>query len=543
MSGAPPALDLSACEREPIHLIPHVQPHGVLVSLDPQSYAVLQVSESVQAHFGIAPERLLRDGLGALLDAPAIARLRERVATEPLERVPVHLLLAIRSPRGLGAWDILAHRHDCALLLEIEPFAHAGPRPPDFYPLLRRSLPRLGEAPTLGAFCQGVTEEIRDISAYDRVMIYRFLEDGSGEVIAESRADEMPPYLGLRYPASDVPRPVRELYFQNPVRVIADVAYTPALLVPEHNPCTGRPLDLSYAHLRGVSATHLEYLTNMGVRAAMSLSIIRGGELWGLIACHHRARWILSYEARAACEVVASIVAAQLAEKEAADDAAVRARMEAVGDALAARLAGGSALLPALAEGDPALTALFPCGGAAVLSRGRCERFGVTPPEPELRDLARFLACRCSCDGVIAESALAEIYPPAAALQDTAAGVLALPVDPLGEECLLWLRPEVVQTVRWAGDPRRPAEPSPEGERLSPRRSFELWKELVRGRAEPFRAGEIAAARRLRPALTAMIVRRSAELGALNEQLARRNAELEAEVQLISRKSRSGSSR
>lgn len=536
MSDEPPVLDLSTCEREPIHLITHVQPHGVLVALDPQSYAVLQVSESVQAHFGVTPERLLRDGLGAFLEAPAIARLRERVATEPLERVPVHVLLGIRSERGVGAWDLLAHRHDGAVLLEIEPFAQAGRRPPDFYPLLRRSLPRLGEVQTLGAFCQGVTEEIRRLSGFDRVMVYRFLEDGCGEVIAESRADDIAPYLGLRYPASDVPRQVRELYLVNPVRAIADVAYAPARLVPEHNPRTGLPLDLSYAHLRGVSAVHLEYLTNMGVRAAMSISIVCDGTLWGLIACHHRARWALSYEARAACELVASIVTGQLAEKEAADEAAERARREAIGDALARRLSGHSALLPALVEGDPPLTELLPCGGAAVLSRGRCERLGATPPEPELRALARFLAARCG-DGVIAESALAEIYPPAASLQDTAAGALALPLDPAGEECLLWLRPEVVQTVRWAGDPSRPAEPAPDGERLNPRRSFEFWKELVRGRAEPWRAGEMEAARRLRSALTGMVLLRSAELAALNEQLAQRNAELEAQV-LAARKPR-----
>ncbi|AKT42445.1 GAF domain-containing protein [Chondromyces crocatus] len=489
-------LDFSACEREPIHLIPHIQPHGVLLALDPQNFAVLQVSESIELHFGVPPERILREGLGALLDAADLIRLRERLAAKPAGDRHVHALLTIAQG---GPYDVLCHHNDGVLLIEIEPFTPVGRRPPDFYPVLRRSLPQLRDEPSLASFCQRVVEEIRTLTRYDRVLLYRFLEDSSGEVLAEACAAEMPPYLGLRFPTNDVPRQVRALYTKSPVRVIVDARYTPSRLLPEHNPLTGLPVDLSYAHLRGVSAVHVEYLANMEVGGSMSLAIHRGEHLWGLIACHHRTPWALSHETRTNCAFIGDLVSAQVTEKEDREDRNERARVEAAHDALIARFTAAHDLL-ALASETPTPTSLLSCGGVAVLDGAACQRLGDTPGEPEVRALARFIAAQ-QADGIYASHTLANDWPPGAALQDIAAGVLAITLDDQGERTLLWFRPELVQTLSWAGDPNRHAERSSDGTRISPRRSFERWKETVRGRSAPFRPLDLDTARRLREAL------------------------------------------
>ncbi|EYF08317.1 GAF domain-containing protein [Chondromyces apiculatus] len=498
-------IDISACEREAIHLIPHIQPHGVLLALDPGNFAVLQVSASVEAHFGLPPARLLREGLAALLDASALGRLRERLASRAPADTHVHALLTIA---GGGPYDILCHPSGDVLVLEIEPFTPAGRRPPDFYPLLRRALPQLRDEPSLPSFCQRVVEEIRALSRHDRVLLYRFLEDGSGEVLAEARIPEMPTYLGQRFPASDVPRQARALYARSPVRLIVDGRYAPSPLVPERDPRTGEFLDLSYAHLRGVSALHVEYLANMDVRGSMSLAIVRGDTLWGLIACHHRAPWALPYETRAACSFVASMVSSQITEQESRDDAEERARMHAAHAALIPRFTP-EGRLPTLDPGEPDPTALLPCGGVAVICGDVCQRFGDTPEEPEIRALARFIAAEprpdpANASGIAAfyaTHALSAVWPPAASLQHVAAGVLAILLDDTADHCVLWFRPELVQTISWAGDPSALAKRSPDGVRISPRQSFDMWKQTVRGQSAPFRQVDIDAARGLRRAL------------------------------------------
>jgi two-component system, chemotaxis family, sensor kinase Cph1 len=521
----PAAVDLTNCDREPIHVIGHVQPYGAVLALDPGAAAILQASESTAGCLGVPAERLLGRGLEALFDDAQIEQLRRGLSAERLEQNPLHVLTA--AVGGWGTFHVVAHRHEGLLILEIEPVAPADDRAPDFYVLLNQATRAFDGARTREALCEQVVQQVRRLSGFDRVMIYRFLPDGSGVVLAEDRADELEPYLGLHYPASDIPRQARALYLSNAVRIIADARYRPARLVPELSPLTGRSLDLTYAALRGVSSMHTEYLENMGVRASMSLALVRGSELWGLVACHHRAPRRLPYDARAACEVLARVASLQLPEREASDEAELRARSALACQAIGERMTADTPLVEALTAGEPDVRALVASSGAAVLGEGACRLFGRTPGEAQVRALAAWLA-ETQPGKLFATDALPEAYEPAGAFTEVASGLLSLPLPAAAGDWLLWFRPEVVHTVTWAGDPHKPVEAAPGGARLSPRRSFALWKETVRGRSQPWRAGEIDAAQRLGATLAELTLLRSREIAERNVALARSNSELDA---------------
>ena len=166
---------------------------------------------------------------------------------------------------------------------------------------------------SLQALYQAIATEVHDVTGFDRVMVYRFAPDGSGAVIAEARGSAgINSFLGLNFPASDIPRQARLLYQANWIRNIPDARYAPAVIMPPLNPLTGQPLDLSHSILRSVSPVHRQYLANMGVVASVSLSLILRGQLWGLIACHHNAPRYLPHRLRDACELFAEMTSSYL---------------------------------------------------------------------------------------------------------------------------------------------------------------------------------------------------------------------------------------
>jgi diguanylate cyclase (GGDEF)-like protein/PAS domain S-box-containing protein len=396
--------------------------------------------------------------------------------------------------------------------------------------LLRLALPRLRMAKAVTAYCRAVCEAVREISGFDRVMVYRFHEDGHGEVIGEAigPADTREPFLGLHYPESDIPKQARALYLLNGIRLMPDALYEQAAIVPALNPHTGRPLDMSHCTLRGYSRMYTEYLTNMGSRASMSLAIVRDGALWGLIACHHQTpRWV-PHNVRSSCEFLADIAALQLVGKLFEEDADSRERIRGVLDRLVESMARHDSVLAGLTEdaddrsGVTALS-LIEAGGCAVLSADECRLIGQTPPERQVRALAAWLTETLPPDEEVwATDELAAVYPQAGPQTGRAAGLLAARLTmapPLGE-WVLWFRPEAARTVDWGGDPHKPYEIGPLGDRLTPRKSFAVWQETVRGRSLPWKTVETEGAGYLRRAAIAQIVaRRAQELTLLNAEL------------------------
>ncbi|WP_437678417.1 ATP-binding protein [Sorangium sp. So ce131] len=503
-------LDLSSCAREPIHIPGAIQPHGVLFALKEPELTIVQVSSNTADLLGIQPHSLLGQAISGLLDHASLHCLLDAVAGG-VARGKIPLPMNVAGAR----FDGVLHRSGGLIVLEIEPS-----EPDDgCYDLLDRTfaiVERLKGAPTVAALCQLATEEIGQLTSFDRTMIYRFHGDDHGEVIAESRAPEMESYLHLHYPASDIPEQARRLYAVNRTRHIVDVAYPPAAIVPPDNPLTGEPLDLSLSVLRSVSPVHLQYLSNMGVRASMSISLLRGGALSGLVACHHRSPHRVSFRHRMACELLGQILSWKIETREQRECAEARLRASAVRARLLEQMTSRRDIAGGLSEGPTTLLDLIDAGGAAVCQEGRWTRLGETPDVADLDALGRWLETH-GAEATYATECLSAEHPELERVKGVASGVLAIPFSGAPCSVVAWFRPEVEKSVVWAGDPGEGCPPG--GEPLQPRASFAAWRQLVRLRSSPWQPCDVGAAEDLRDAIVGVVLSRAAELDRLNREL------------------------
>ncbi|KYF85532.1 hypothetical protein BE17_52010 [Sorangium cellulosum] len=509
---------------EPIHIPGRIQPHGALLALSPGDLVIRHVSRNVGALLGGGPEGLVGRSLLDVV-APAAGGDLESIlrSPDPAAMNPLKV-----SPRmgGAAAWfDAIAHRAGERLIVELEPAGTPGDTSfSSVYRVIHTAIERIQSAGGLFDACEVTAEEIRRLTGYDRVMIYRFDSDWNGEVIAEAREADIEPYLGLRYPASDIPPQARELYLRNWLRIIPDVGYQPSDIVPQPE----APIDLSFSVLRSVSPMHIQYLKNMGVGASMSVSLIREGVLWGLIACHHRAARQLSFEIRQGCELCGRFLSIQLAAKEKLEDRGRKLELKALSDEVVATVSGREDLMVGLAESAGALMQLADASGVALFHGDTVSPLGLSPAPEELRSLHAWLRRNVADDPVFHTESLARIEPALASIKDVASGVLCISIPEPDPWYVVWLRPEVIQTVNWGGNPEKPVESSAEGAVLGPRRSFALWKQVVEQTAIAWKPAEIEAVALLRRALieldlTRQVVReRSARAAA-----ERSNAELE----------------
>lgn len=515
----PTPADLAGCDREPIHLPGTVQPHGVLAVLDGPAGAVAAVSTSAGPLLGATPGDVLGRPLAELV-GPAAADLLPDLAREH-PSPGAHYLRAVRAGRD-GRWfTAVAHRHAGRLVLELEPAPEGSPGGfTELYPLLGAFTAKMEDAAGVDELCRLAAGEVRRATGFDRVLVYRFDPDWNGTVVAEDRNDRLPGYLGLRFPASDIPAQARELYRRNRVRLIADADAPPAAVV---GPAAAGPLDLTFSTLRSVSPVHLEYMRNMGTAASMSVSVLVGGKLWGLVSCHHHAPRFVPFEVRAACDSLAQVFALRLAGTEAAEAYERRLALRAVQTELLAHMAAAKDIAAGLVSDPRTLMNFARAGGAAVVADDQVRTVGETPAPADLHRLTDWLAGR----ELYRSDHLPADYPPAAAFADRASGLLAVSISKLRPDYVLWFRPEVVRTVTWAGEPQKTVDAREPG-RLHPRHSFAAWTETVRGRSEPWAEAEGEAAVELRNAVVGIVLRAAEERAALSGELQRSNRELEA---------------
>ena len=504
---APGAIDLASCESEPIHIPGSIQPHGALLVLSPDTLRIEQVAGNLTGLLGAAPEDLLGHPVDAWFGAEAVVRLREALkAQQHLRRpLPAFAMLPERDGKLAGPpVDAIVHENDGIVLLELEPADAPGPY--DALAVVRAMLLDAQGAMSVPEFCHAVAEGMRAVTGFDRVMVYRFLPDGSGTVEAEARAPDIERFLGLRFPAADIPRQARELYRHTLLRLIPDALYAPAPLQPALNPTTLRPPDLSRCALRSVSPFHREYLANMGVAASMSVSLVLHGTLWGLIVCHHRTPHFLPHRLRVACELFAEMASFQLEARVTAQDLEARIAAKQILEQLMIRLAREASVEDGLIRYHPNLLDYIPADGVALWFGGKATTLGRTPPATEIGDIAAWL--NTQPEGVIATHHLAAVVPAAAAYAELASGMLALSLSKASPDYVLWFRPELAQTVTWAGDPHLPEKSGANGERPSPRKSFAAWRQAVRFQSQPWHTAEIEAATALRLALLEVVLRR-----------------------------------
>lgn len=513
--------DLTNCDREPIHMPGAILPHGAMLVLDGDTFEILQAAGDTQGLLGASLHDLVGQSAAKLLSPQQVETLQALAANLSLLK-PRHLLdpqLRVVAGQPL---DASLHRNGAVLILEFEAADPSDRFAADPLAGVHEMMSGMEGAGSVPELCQMAVERVRDAASYDRVLAYRFMQDGSGWVIAESKRDDLAPFLDLHYPAADIPKQARALYVKNGLRLITQVNYEPAPLVPVNNPRTGLPLDMSQAILRDVSPIHRHYLRNMGIDASMSISIISGGELWGLIACHHYGQRRLPRHLRAVCELFGSMFSYQLEAFEKQDQFNARMSSRMVLQRLMLNLAGADDYARGLTEQSPNLLDYIHGGGASVQGKaqggvavsvsGTLTFLGMTPNQGEIKSLIQWLNVRLrDSDGVYATDRLGEVFEPAKAFADVASGLLVISVSHDLSDFILWFRPELPASADWAGQPQKNATPGLDGEILTPRKSFEIWKETVRGRALPWLQSDLDAARDLRTSLLDVVLRRITE--------------------------------
>lgn len=512
--------DLDTCEAEPIHIPGAIQPHGVLVALD-DDLRVVMVSANVGEQLGVdaadAVDRPFADLVGSRL-ADAVAErvglgLTGEPLVVPLEEIPTSAGFAEATA------DVKLHRSGERLVVELEPLGRLSTFPLT-YQSTRAAMARLAAAGSVQELADQLVKEIRAVLGFDRVMVYRFDEDWNGEVIAEDRRPDLNSFAGLHYPASDIPAQARRLYTINWTRLIADVHYAPVPLHPVLDPGTGAPLDLSFSTLRSVSPIHLEYLGNMGVGASMSLSLVRDEELWGLVACHHYSgSHRPSHDARAAAEFLGQVASQLVGERVQSDEREARLATQTMVGLMTRRLTASTDDTLETLLADPELLDLVGATGVAQCVDGLIRTRGAVPPDDDLRRIAGALEVRDQY--VTTSDRLGGLVPDLVDHGGIAAGAMRLGFA--ADRWLLWLRPELPQVVDWGGDPTNKLLAATESGsvRLSPRKSFDKWRQLVRGRSAPWQPWEVQAADDLGKHVVGLLFARSREQVAVAESLQR----------------------
>ena len=529
-------VSLANCDDEPVQTPGCIQAHGLLLALRVDDLVVMQVSENCERWTGLPVDQVLGCALAKIVGGTAAGRIQTLVRTVVLERNPCYALTG-RLPGAAAdapAMDMTIHTADGVLLLEMEPNSRGLPgigQDGDYFSLIRKTIGRLKSTQSLPEFCDVVAREVRQITGLDRAMVYHFHADGSGEVMADARREDLPSWLGLRYPAGDIPRPAREIFKRIGVRPLPDAQGELCEMVPLLNPDTRRPLEMTFCALRGASVMYTEYLQNMGVAATLVMPILRDGALWGLVVCHHYTPTAMPYPLRSAAEFMAQIASLEIAQAELREHMEYRLHLDTVHLAVLARSAGDGQL-SVTGPSSPNLLDGIRADGVALFQRNRWLTAGVVPEQQQLKSLAAWLRERIDQTPgglqTYATDALGAAYPAAAGYAQVASGVLATAVSTHPDSpIILWFRSEQIQTFSWAGNPHeKPVTVGAMGSRLTPRHSFDLWQEQVRGRSTPWQRVELEAAEQLRLMVMDLVVVRAERLAESNAELARTNAEL-----------------
>jgi two-component system, chemotaxis family, sensor kinase Cph1 len=521
-------LSLTNCDREPIHICNAIQAHGVMLVFSETDTIISQVSQNSQVFLGKKPIQLLGNPLSILMRPEQIAMIRDCLNGEFENVNPLSFVLSVSGKPQTFAG--IVHQTDGVVVLELERvISQPAVSFFDFYKFVKSPIDRIKSTQNLTELAQQAVTEIRSLTEFDRVMLYRFDPDGSGHVIAENKSEDSESFLGLHYPPTDIPKQAKELYRLNLLRIIPDAKYAPVLLEPALNPITGKPLDLSLSVLRSVSPVHNEYLANMGVRASMSISILRDRQLWGLIACHHGSPKQISYEIRTICEFLGEVISLELGSKTDAEDWEYKMNLQTVHVKFVNTITNCKTLRDGLVQNPQDSIDLLGGEGFIFLEHSQITSFGHTPPEAAIPGLVRWIDLQIGEEAIYSTTTLVIDYPEFLPYKNVASGLLALRVSRSQQTYLLWFKPEVIQTIDWGGKHQQPSnldrDPS---RRITPRKSFDLWKETVQLKSLPWKAYEIDVASELRIRIIGIVLQKADELALLNAELERSNIELDS---------------
>jgi len=509
------SVDLNNCDKEPIHIPGKIQSHGFLVAVDKNSLSITYISENVKVFLAEEAKSLLNKQLSVLnqfikqqdpafnieelLKLGIIRKSFDAISPHPVEINGLSFYLIISSSES--DW-----------LLEFEPVTLQF----DIQRSIGRSASSMLQGKSISALLKGAALEVKKLINYDRIMIYKFLEDGHGEVVAEEKEADLEPFFGLHYPASDIPKQARALYKLNLIRLIADVNITdsPILTFKENE-----ALDLTNGSLRAVSPIHIQYLKNMGVHSSFSISLIAHGELWGLIACHNYSPKFIDYKAREGAKLIGQILSSALEYRQEEEDAAVIEQFKSTANILLEHLNRDKYLVQAVTTHKRTILDATKASGVAIIFENELKTIGNVPTEEEIGELVEWLKTT-NDESIYYTHRLPEIHSPAKKYKSIASGLLSCMLNKEMGEMIIWFKPEIITTVNWAGNPEKAAVPSENGLLgLSPRKSFETWSQVVNNTSEKWMAEEIASVLRIREIIITDINKKANEIRLLNEKL------------------------
>jgi len=509
------SVDLTNCDKEPIHIPGKIQSHGFLIAVDKNNLSITYLSENTGDFLKEQAKNLLNKQLSFLnnfikqqdpefniedlLKLGIIRKSFDAISPHPIEINGSPFYLIISSAKS--DW-----------LLEFEPVTLQY----DIQSSIGRSASAMLQGKSISALLSGAALEVKKLINYDRIMIYKFLDDGHGEVVAEEKETSLEPFFGLHYPASDIPKQARELYKLNLTRLIADVNIddSPIITFKENE-----PLDLTNGGLRAVSPIHIQYLKNMGVHSSFSISLISNGELWGLIACHNYSPKFIDYKAREGSKLIGQILSSALEYRQEEEDAEVIQQFKDTANVLAEHLIRDKYLFEAITTHKTNILDVTKATGVAVIFENELKTLGNVPTDDEIWELTDWLK-NTSDESIYYTHRLPEIHSPSKKYKSTAAGILSCILNKELGEMIIWFKPEIINSVNWAGNPEKPATPSENGLlSLSPRKSFEIWSEVVNNTSDKWLAEEIASVLRIREIIIADINKKANEIRQLNEKL------------------------
>jgi len=515
----PEQIDLTSCENEPIHIIGVTQEHGVLLACDKFTGEIKYVGENSEKFLGTTAQDLLGSALHSIVEKTLANKLLKSIREESVLEVTETTINGKR-------FIVIPNQTIDHIILDIEPI-DAKINSFDFQKKLSDLLNILSASENAEELCRDAARITKSIFGYDRVMIYKFDEEWNGKVIAEELKEGMESWLGLQYPASDIPKQARELFLKNRVRTISDVNYTPVKILSQNSEEASVPLDLTNSKLRGVSPIHIEYLQNMNVGASLTAALMSNGKLWGLLTCHHDSPKFINYYQRQTCEFLIQIFSNELSLKNTNSFLLNIEKVDDLRGQLIDQIQLKGHIKKGLSSMSTKLIDLFNCTGAAIILDGKIKLIGITPEKKDIKKLMKqFLGQKKN--RLFYTQNLLNFYPQAEKFKETASGILSLRLGQSDKDFLIWFRPEVVQTIDWGGNPGQKANFDEEKQRLTPRKSFEKWTEKLTGVSEAWKDFEISGARKLSESVSYVILEnQKEEIDKLNKKITEAHHELE----------------
>ncbi len=518
--------DLSNCDKEPLHFIRLVQDQGCLLAVDPSTRKIIHVSDNVKRFYDKSPEDLLGTDYQLLFPKDVLNHLSPiPKAEELLQRNPISFNTTLKGE--IYSWHLLAHINDQGyLILTVEPI-DPDYNSIEFLKKIDQAIQKVQATDKTKALLQTASQQVKLLTGYDRVMIYQFDEQYNGAVVAESVEAQFEPFLDLHYPASDIPKQARAAYLRNKIRLIADVNGQAASIIPALHPQSQSPLDTGLLSIRGVSPIHLEYLRNMGVGATMSVGIIVNDQLWGLIACHHYRPKFVEYRTRQLIKFIGMIISGHLALQSANAYRQQVLQTNLVRSQLFDQMDQDWDVRHGLINGNPNILNITSGEGAALFLDNQLYLLGTTPNKTQILQIINWLSDQ-QPGSVYHTKCLSKDWEKAIGFAHVASGLLSIRISDVAKDYILWFKPEMEQTVTWGGNPNKAVTVTKEDVRLSPRKSFDKWKQQVKHTSSEWPSHEISIAQSLRNDIKDFIIQKYQEAKRINQELTESYEELDS---------------